>query len=222
MRIACIIPAFNEEHSIKKISLHAKKYCKPVIVVDDGSYDKTVKKAREGGALVVRHLINLGTGAALSTGFKIALDRGAEIIITMDGDGQHDPDDIPLLLKPILDGEADVIIGSRFLGNVKRMPFHKRVGNQFLSFMNSILFREKCTDSQSGFRAYSRKVLTSILHESTDYSWASEILIHIIRSEFNRSEVPIKTIYLKERVKGTGLIDGLKIFLRILSLKGES
>lgn len=222
MKIACVIPAFNEEHTIKKVTKQAGKFCKSIIVVDDGSFDRTANRASEGGAYVISHLVNLGTGAAISTGINIALDGGANIIITMDGDGQHDPNDIPSLLKPILSGKADVTIGSRFLGNIECMPFHKRIGNRILSTMNSILFSEKFTDTQSGFRAYSREVLASVLHESSDYSWASEMLIHIIRSKFKCIEVPIKTIYIKERGRGTSIVDGLKIFLRILSLKGKS
>ncbi|MCW4032692.1 MAG: glycosyltransferase family 2 protein [Candidatus Bathyarchaeota archaeon] len=222
MKIACVIPAFNEEHTIKKVTKQASKFCEPIIVVDDGSFDRTANRALEVGAYVISHLLNLGTGAAISTGIKIALDGGANIIITMDGDGQHDPNDIPSLLEPILLEKADVTIGSRFLGNIECMPFHKRIGNRILSILNSILFNEKFTDTQSGFRAYSRDVFASILHESSDYSWASEMLIHIIRSKFKCIEVPIKTIYIKERSRGTSIIDGLRIFLRILSLKGKS
>lgn len=222
MKIACVIPAFNEEYTIRKVTKQASKFCKSVIVVDDGSFDRTANRALEGGAYVISHLINLGTGAAISTGIKIALDEGAKVIITMDGDGQHDPNDIPNLLEPILSGKADVTIGSRFLGNIECMPFHKRMGNRILSIMNSILFNEKFTDTQSGFRAYSREVFSSVLHESSDYSWASEMLIRIIRSKFKCIEVPIKTIYIKERGRGTSIIDGLRIFLRILRLKGKS
>ncbi len=216
-----MIPSFNEEKTIKKVTLGAYKYCDMVIVVDDGSQDKTGDTALGAGALVVQHLVTLGVGAALSTGFKIALNKGANIVVTIDGDGQHDPNDIPQFLGPLTIGKIDAVLGSRFLGNFENMPFYKRMGNKFLSFTTSTFSGKKITDSQCGFRAYSRKVLESILHESTDYSWASELSMRIMNSEFNYIEVPIRTIYLKERNRGTGFTDGLKIFMRVLKLKRE-
>ncbi len=221
MKIVCVIPGLNEEKSIGNVILGASKYCDRVVVVDDGSQDKTKDISINSGAFVISHLFNLGTGAALSTGIKVALKEGADIVVTMDGDGQHDPEDIPNLLKPLMDGTADVVIGSRFLGNIKTMPFHKKIGNKFLSFITSMRCGEKITDSQSGFRAYSQKVLKSILHISADYSWASEFLMLIMNSEFRFVEVPIKTIYMEERIKGTGIIDGFKILMNMLRHKQE-
>lgn len=221
MKVVCVIPGLNEEKSIENVVLGASKYCNRVVVVDDGSKDKTKEISMNAGAFVVRHLFNLGTGAALSTGIKVALKEEADVIVTIDGDGQHDPEDIPNLLKPLVDGAADVVIGSRFLGDIKTMPFHKKIGNKFLSFITSMRCGEKITDSQSGFRAYSQKVLKSILHISADYSWASEILIRLMNSEFRIVEVPIKTIYMDERIKGTGIIDGIKILMNMLRHKQE-
>jgi glycosyltransferase involved in cell wall biosynthesis len=219
MMVVCVIPELNEESTISKVVQGAKKYCDSVIVVDDGSTDETAVKAREAGAKVIEHIVTLGTGAALLTGFKAALKAGAEVLLTMDGDGQHDPEDAPRLLKPILDGEADMVIGSRFLGEPKGMPFHKRVGNKMLSALTSIVCGRKITDSQSGFRAYSRKVLETVMHEAPDYAWASEILTLACEKGFRVKEVPIKTIYFKRRFRGASILDGAKIFYETLKPK---
>lgn len=219
MKIVCVIPSLNEEETIKNVVTGARQYCDGVIVVNDGSKDETSKEAKKVGAAVFTHIINLGTGAALSTGLKIALKEEADIIVTMDGDGQHDPDDIPILLGPLTEGKVDVVLGSRFLGNIKSMPLYKKIGNRFLSIIASLRCGEKITDSQCGFRAFSKKVLNSIIHDSTDYAWASEFLVRLTNSEYNWIEVPIKTIYQKNRIKGTGLIDGIKIFIKMLSFK---
>jgi glycosyltransferase involved in cell wall biosynthesis len=219
LRIICIIPSFNEENAIKKIINGASQYCDRIIVVNDGSQDKTDREAKNAGATVANHLINLGTGAALSTGLQIAKREEADIVVTMDGDGQHDPNDIPILLRPLKEEKVDVVLGSRFLGNIKGMPFHKKIGNRFLSIITSIRCGQKVTDSQCGFRAYSKKVFKSIIPDSADYTWASESLVRVVSSDYKWIEVPIKTIYPKKRIKGTGLIDGIKIFIKMILYK---
>lgn len=219
MRVICIIPSFNEEKTIKDVINGASQYCDNIIVVNDGSQDETNREAKNAGATVANHLINLGTGAALSTGLKIAKWKKADIVVTMDGDGQHDPNDIPTLLRPLIEEEADIVLGSRFLGNIKSMPFYKKIGNRFLSFITSMRCGKKITDSQCGFRAYSAKVFKSIIHNSVDYTWASELLVRVISSDYKCIEVPIKTIYQKKRIKGTGLIDGIKIFIKMILYK---
>ncbi len=211
MRIVCIIPAFNEEATIGQIVSEAIKHCDQVLVVDDSSQDRTGELSHQAGATVVRHLLRLGTGGALSTGFRVALRRGFEVFITMDGDGQHDPDEIPIVLEPILKNEAGVAIGSRFLGGCQSMPLHKKIGNRFLSIATSFASGMKITDSQSGFRSYRREVLEYVTHRARDYSWASEILVLAVKAGFKVMEVPITTIYLPERQRGADVKDGLKI-----------
>ncbi|KON28378.1 hypothetical protein AC481_01815 [miscellaneous Crenarchaeota group archaeon SMTZ-80] len=197
----------------------ASQYCDSIIVVNDGSQDDTNREAKNAGATVANHLINLGTGAALSTGLKIAIREKADMVVTMDGDGQHDPNDIPMLIRPLIENKVDIVLGSRFLGNIKSMPFYKKIGNRFLSIITSMRCGKKITDSQCGFRAYSAKVFKSIIHDSTDYTWASEFLIRVISYDYKWIEVPIKTIYPKKRIKGTGLIDGIRIFMKMILYK---
>ena len=121
MKVICIIPSFNEEKTIKTVINGASQYCDSIIAVNDGSQDETNKEAKNAGATVANHLINLGTGAALSTGLKIAKREKADIVVTMDGDGQHDPNDIPMLLRPLIEDKVDIVLGSIFLGNIKRL-----------------------------------------------------------------------------------------------------
>ncbi len=215
----CIIPVHEESQTIGQIVRDARKFCDMVLVVDDGSEDNTAEIAAGAGAKIIRHAVNLGVGAALSTGFIATLSTDAEIIVTMDGDGQHDPDDIPHLLQPIRFGDADVVIGSRLLNEPKAMPRHKRVGNRLVTAITSWRTKLKLTDSQSGFRAYRKKILPEILPSVADYSWASEMLHLIARGKFKVKEVAIKALYIKGRAKGVSFFDCICILLRSLRVK---
>ena len=210
MRIACIIPAFNEESTIAEMVRGALKHCSTVIVVDDHSQDRTAELSWRSGARVVKHILHLGAGAALSTGFRAALRGGFKIFVTIDGDGQHDPDEIPTALDPILKHEADMVVGSRILQGSRSMPLIKKIGNRILSIATSFVSGTKITDSQSGFRAYRREVLDCAMHRARDYRWASEILVLAAKEGFRIKEVPITAVY-RERLKGAGIRDGLKI-----------
>lgn len=211
MQIACIIPAFNEETTIGRIVGEALKYCSTVLVVDDNSQDHTAHASENAGAVVVKHMLRLGTGGALSTGFKAALRTDCKVFLTIDGDGQHNPDEIPILIDPILKGEADLVIGSRFIEGHQSMPLHKKLGNKVLSTATSFASGRRITDSQSGFRAHRREVLEFAIHSGRDYRWASETLILAARGNFKIKEVPITTTYLEKRKRGAGMRDGLKI-----------
>jgi len=207
----CIIPAFMEEANIGQVVAGALKHCSTVLVVDDNSEDQTATVSRRAGATVIRHMLRLGAGGALSTGFRAALSTDSEIILTMDGDGQHDPNQIPDVMQPISKGEADVVVGSRLLNAPEGMPLGKRIGNRILSATTSLAAGTRITDSQSGFRAYHRKVLEYAIHEARDYRWASEILILTAKGNFRIKEVPITAVYLPKRQRGTSIKDGLKI-----------
>lgn len=212
MRTVCIIPAFDEEPTIGHVVSGALKHCSMVLVISDGSKDRTAEESRQAGAVVIAHVVRLGTGGALSTGFRTALKTDHEVFLTIDGDGQHDPDEIPVVLAPILRGEADVVIGSRLLGKPESMPFGKKMGNRLLSTVTSLAVNARITDSQSGFRAYRREVLEYAIHRARDYRWASEILILAAKGHFRIEEVPITTIYFPRHRRGVGVEDGLKIF----------
>ncbi len=219
MRIVCAIPTYNEAETIANVIGGCKQFCDEIIVVDDGSTDSTWAEASKAGARVIRHAVRLGTGASLSTGFRAALSSGADIVLTIDADAQHSPEDIPQLLEPVLLGNADLSVGSRFLGNTKGMPFLKRIGNKALSTLTSILCGRRITDSQSGMRAYTRRILETITHESAGYPWASELLLLAMRNEFRLAEVPIKTIYHKARYRGVGVVDAVFIFYESLKTR---
>jgi len=212
MRSICIIPAFEEEVTIGQVIAGALKHCSTVVVVDDNSEDQTATVSRRAGAKVIRHMLRLGTGAALSTGFRAALSTDSEIFLTMDCDGQHTPDQIPDVMQPISKGEADVVVGSRLLSAPEGMPLGKRFGNRILSATTSLAAGTRITDSQSGFRAYHRKVLEYAIHEARDYRWASEILILTAKGNFRiSSTIRATAVYLPKRQRGTSIKDGLKI-----------
>ena len=162
MIIACI-PAYNEEETIAKVVLLAKREVDEVIVCDDGSEDLTSSLAEAVGARLIRHSKNMGKGAALRSLFNYSRKNGADIIVTLDADGQHDPNEIPKLIVPIQNGEADVVIGSRFKkGNRISMPRYRRIGNKLLNFLTNVPVNGNISDTQSGYRAYSKKALDEI------------------------------------------------------------
>ncbi len=191
--IACI-PAYNEEQSIAKIILGSKKYVDIIVVVDDGSSDATSDIAHSLGAHVVRHEQNEGYGAALRTCFRVAREIGADRMVIIDADGQHDPEEIPKLLLPLSRG-ADLVIGSRFCnGNGKDIPAYRKIGMKVLDITTSIAGGISVTDSQSGFRAYSKRAIDSICIDENGMSAGSEILLQAKNLNFCAKEVPITNI----------------------------
>jgi len=219
MKLIVIIPAYNEERHIGEVIRGVKKHTDNVIVVDDGSKDKTYQIAVESGAKVFYHLINRGLGGALGTGISAALSEQADIIVTLDADGQHDPDEIPRIIKPIIDGKADVVIGSRFLVR-QSMPLFRRLGNPFLNLITFFLFGIWSTDSQSGMRAFSKKAAQSLEIYTNGMEVSSEILKEIQTKGFRLKELPIKSIYTDYSLsKGQGFIPGLKTLFKLFILK---
>ncbi len=223
-KIAFVIPAFNEEVSIARTLREIKsKFPKEkIFVVDDGSKDKTGEIAKKMGAAVFPHLINRGLGASLTTGIKGALQNGADIIITFDADLQHEAQDVRHLVKPIIDGKADAVIGSRFLDkkDLGMMPFTKVVGNYFLTGLTNFLSSSKITDSQSGLRALSRKAAAKLNIMSDKYAVSSEIIHELEGHRLRVIEVPIKAIYdSRSATKGTNIKSGIHIFFTMLAKK---
>ncbi len=216
MTAIAVIPCYNEQSTLAEVIAGARKFCDLVIVVDDGSYDQSPAIASTSGAMTLRHPFTLGAGAALSTGLRASLRRNPDVVVTLDGDGQHLPEEIPKLIRPILQGDADVVIGSRFLGNSAEMPLLKKFGNKALSKVTSWVCGQRVTDSQSGFRAYSPKVIGQVMHQAPDYPWASELTILMVKAGFRIAEVPITTVYSRTRYRGVGVKDGVKIFYETL------
>ncbi len=168
------IPAFNEEKSIAKMILETQKHVDRVVVCDDGSTDLTAEIAERLGAEVVKHDRNLGYGTAVQTLFRRAKEMQADVMVTIDGDGQHDPRDIPALIEPVLAGEADVVIGSRFLGDAEKtndVPTLRRWGIRIITGFANRSFDSSLSDAQSGLRAYGRNALESVIYTRT--GWVS-------------------------------------------------
>jgi glycosyltransferase involved in cell wall biosynthesis len=188
--VACI-PAYNEERTIAKVIVGCQDYVDKVIVCDDGSVDMTSAIAERLGAEVIRQKRNLGKGEALRSLFKAARKTGAEVMITIDADDQHHPSDIPRLLEPVKKGEADVVIGSRFLANNNRVPEHRRIVNRLLN----LITLDGLSDTQSGFRAYSRKAIESLRPAEMGMGVDSEILIDAAEGGLTIVEVPVGVTY---------------------------
>lgn len=213
--IIAIIPAHNEEKSIKAVIEKVKKYVDKIIVIDDASVDKTGEIAKKMGAFVIMHKTNKGLGGALISGFKKALEitkNDREIIITIDADGQHNPDEIPKFLVEINKG-YDFVLGKR---DLSKYPFVKKFGNFFLNMLTNIVCGTALKDTESGFRAFTRKALKKMEFKAERYEIAAEILSEVGRNKIKSCNVDISSpIY----VKGVGVADGIKNFLYLLRLR---
>ena len=189
------IPCFNTKFHVANTVSIAKKYVDQVIVVDDGSNDGTSRVAQEAGALVIKHKVNMGAGFATRTCFDVAKANNADILITLDGDGQHNPEEIPIILAPILRKEANIVIGSRFIGNSNGMPKYRRLGINIISSILNIGSKPKIFDTQSCFRAYDRDALNLLNITEKGFGFSVELLIQARRRDLTISEVPISCIY---------------------------
>ena len=192
------IPAYNEEVAIGSVIARCKKYADSVVVIDDGSSDHTAEVARLVGAEVISHGVNRGYGAAIKSCFEAAKSCSANALVIIDGDGQHDPDDIPLLLAELKKSGADIVIGSRFVGGNgknQRIPAYRKVGMKVLDMATAVGSGLMVSDSQSGFRAYSAKAIRELDPEDMGMGIGSEILIKAAEKRLKVSEVPIKARY---------------------------
>lgn len=218
MKTSVIIPVLNEGNQISQIIEKTRKLVDLIIVVDDGStaQKKVPQNLTNHGVIVLYHVINLGKGAALKTGCQAAISRGAEIIIMMDGDGQHKPEDIPRFINMLTDNDLDIVFGTR--KKSYSMPFVMKFGNRFLSFVSSFLFGIHLADTQCGFRAFRSRILPSINWNSTRYSVETEIIMRAGKGKLKFRELEIDTIY-HNKFKGTTFIDGIRIFINMLIWK---
>jgi glycosyltransferase involved in cell wall biosynthesis len=196
MKITIGIPAYNEEKNIALIITKLKKITDSIIVCDDGSSDLTGEIARELGAIVISHPKNMGYGAAIRSLFLKATELDLDGLITMDADGQHRIEDVNSVFKPINDEVADIVIGSRFLDKKsEEMPNYRKVGIKIITKVTNLSIKEKLTDSQSGFRAYSKKALQKVIPSDVGMGVSTEILIKASNLELKVTEVPIKVHY---------------------------
>lgn len=192
MKLICI-PAFNEESRLGEIIVESKKYADSVIVCDDGSSDNTSKIAISQGAELIRHSKNLGKGAAMKSLFNYAKDHDAELVVMIDGDGQFKANEIPLLIKPIMNG-YDVVIGNR-LGKNSKMPNYRTFGNKVLDKITNIAVDLPFEDTQSGFRSYSKKAINSISVQSDGFGSDAEILVDAAQKNLKITDVPVSVLY---------------------------
>jgi polyprenyl-phospho-N-acetylgalactosaminyl synthase len=220
-RIFFVIPAFNEERSIGKVvSDLLKAGYGNILVIDDGSKDNTYGVAKKSNATVLKHIINRGQGAALKTGIDFALKEGADVIVTFDSDGQHRVEDLPAMLKPVLEGKVDVALGSRFLQKTD-MPFGRRVLLKGSILVQWIFYGVKLSDAHNGFRVLSREAAKKIEINSDRMEHASEILEEIVKKRIKYKEVPVVIRYTDYSMnKGhASFMGALKIFWKMVMRK---
>ena len=195
MKITIGIPAYNEEKNIAKIITKLKKITDSIIVCDDGSSDMTSEIAKNLGVIVISHKKNMGYGAAIRTIFEKSAEIGSDILVTFDADGQHRIEDVSRVLHPLENSEADIVIGSRFLGKQSNVPNYRKLGIKVITQVTNSSIKTKLTDSQSGFRAYSKQVLSKISLSEIGMGISTEILIKASSEGLRITEVPITILY---------------------------
>ena len=195
MKITIGIPAYNEEKNIAKIITKLKKITDSIIVCDDGSSDMTSEIAKNLGVIVISHKKNMGYGAAIRTIFEKSAEIDSDILVTFDADGQHRIEDVSRVLHPLENNEADIVIGSRFLGKQSNVPNYRKLGIKVITQVTNSSIKTKLTDSQSGFRAYSKQVLSKISLSEIGMGISTEILIKASSEGLRITEVPITILY---------------------------
>jgi len=213
--IVALLPAYNEEVSIGSVVLRTRQHADRVVVIDDGSRDRTAEVAAMAGAEVLFHSKNQGKGAALKTGFGAV--NGSAVIVTIDTDGQHDPDDIPRLVEPILAGEADMVNGSRYLnGNKKDTPLYRRLGQRVLDNATNLGSGITVTDSQSGFRAFSGKTKGLFRFKQNGLAIESEMLADAAAAGLRIKEVEIGVRYDVDGSSENPVAHGVRVLVKVL------
>ncbi len=215
MKLVCI-PAFNEEKTIGDIVKQSLQYADHVIVCDDGSTDNTVKMAEQSGAHVISHKKNQGYGASMISLFDFARQEDADMMITLDGDGQHNPKQIPDLIQALTENKADVVIGSRFLGSDSTTASYRKHGIKIITSAANIGSNFKSSDSQSGFRAYSKKAIQEIHPTEKGMAVSTEILLKASSKNLALVEVPISVSYGKDTSTQNPVPHGVEVLMNTL------
>ena len=218
---AALIPAYNEERFIGSLVLAARAYVDHVVVVDDGSHDCTVEIAKMAGAIVVQHQTNQGKAAAVNTGFAYIRRLGPAAVVMLDGDGQHCVDDIPAVLAPVVEGAADIVVGSRFLAVKSDIPIYRQVGQHGLTLATNLASGVRVSDSQSGYRAFSARALDELSFGQGGFSIESEMQFQAREHQLRIVEVPIKVIYA-ERAKRNPVSHGMQVANGIMRMVGQT
>ncbi|HET7034051.1 MAG TPA: glycosyltransferase family 2 protein, partial [Thermomicrobiaceae bacterium] len=221
--ILAAIPAYNEAATIAQVVLAARHHVDEVLVIDDGSSDLTSRMAEGAGATVIRHERNLGKAAGIMTAFRAAARRDSRVLVLLDGDGQHDPHEIPALLEPLQAGQADVVVGSRFLNVRNPIPFYRTIGQRVLNVATRLGSGIHCSDSQCGYRAFSRRAYRGLqLRETFLHGLAveSEMQFEIAARGLRLAEVPVYVRY-DDRARRSPLKHGFGVLYRVLALTSE-
>jgi glycosyltransferase involved in cell wall biosynthesis len=219
-RLVAVVPAYNEERFIGSVVLQARKHVDVVLVVDDGSTDGTSDVARAAGAMVVQHKRNRGKGHALNTGFRKAREMMPEAVVLMDGDGQHRPNEIPTVVGPVLSGEADIVVGSRYMEKECGVPRHRVLGHWAFTSMTNLLSGVWLSDSQNGFRAFSCRALNAIAFSSGGFSVECEMQFLAGEQKFKVVEAPVTALY-QDKPKRSVLAHGLMVLNGMVRLVGQ-
>lgn len=210
-RVVIVIPAYNEESVIAEVVTGLRKTSHQIVVVDDGSSDRTAEAAELAGALVIRHVLNRGQGASLQTGISWALRSGADYVVTFDADGQHQPEDVPLLLEPLLDGRAEVTLGSRFL-RPSQIPSSRRLLLRAATLFTRLASGLDVTDTHNGLRGFTREAAMRIQIHQDRMAHASELLDEIRQLDLSFVEVPVSIRYSEySRRKGQSSFGALRV-----------
>ncbi|HDM37622.1 MAG TPA: glycosyltransferase family 2 protein [Candidatus Omnitrophica bacterium] len=220
MNKVVLIPVYNGGDHIKSLLKKIKNYIDDIIVVDDGSTDNTAELAKEEGAIVLSHENNKGKGASLHTGIEYILDKNYDIIIIMDADGQHNPDEIPHFIQHYQQTNSPIILGNRMEDPIS-MPWIRRVTNRIMSIIISKICGQFIPDSQCGYKLIERRVFEKIKLYYTNYEVESEILIRAARYGFKIDSIPITTIYRQERSYINPIIDTLRFIRLLIDIKKD-
>jgi len=216
--IVILITAYNEEKVVSSVieGLLNRGY-KNIVIVDDGSTDKTYDIVKRYPVFLLRHIINRGKGASLQTGTEFILKKNFHVIVHFDADGQHNPDDIEKLVEPIFTEGVDVVLGSRFLGSVKNLPITRKIILKMGIVFCNILYGVKLTDVHNGLRAFKSHVFEKIYFTEDRFAYASELLEKIVKFGFKYKEVPVNIAYSEYSIKkGQKNINAINIFLKIV------
>jgi glycosyltransferase involved in cell wall biosynthesis len=218
-KVAAAIPAFNEEKYIGTIVLKTRQYVDEVIVVDDGSSDQTAEVAKLAGATVIRHERNRGYGASVQTLLAEAKKKDLNILVLLDADAQHNPDEIPDLIKPISDG-FDLVIGSRVQGG-SNVPRYRRIGQRVISYFSHILSGQKVSDSESGFRVFSRKAIDSLELKENGMAVSAETIAKVAEKGLKITERPISIRYTEDGSTLNPVVHGFEVLRRVIAMISE-
>ena len=218
-KVIAAIPCYNEARFIGEVVRKARGYVDQVIVIDDGSDDGSARAAKAAGAVIVNHGVNKGYGESVKSCFAAAKANHADVLVIFDGDGQHNPDELPRALAPILNGRADMVIGSRFLSGQTNIPRYRKFGIDVITWLFNVGSKAKVSDAQSGFRVYSRRILDTISLTEKGMTISVEVIIKAREKGFTIQEVPISCVYHSESSTSNPVSHGLGVALAVVKLR---